>query len=149
MQALATKMFLENPWQRPMEVCLPETSLSLVLFFFLVDLFVCGLMMIHGDRGVPPEPGSTVPLNLISEGEFDRVARCMAAAGVRCHLRVEAREGGARLPPLFNMDELARGPADLPLHEYVLLVADEVAEYRLWFELFHYTGAGRSDCHAR
>ena len=120
------------------------------LFFFLLDLFCKGMVLMFGTNG------NTVDLSTISHEQFKEIEKRMARAGILLKLDVLASEGsessegsegsqssqgpqpqrqGPQHTSKINMRELASLPANSPLEAFVFQLHFNGMQHNLTFGL--------------
>ena len=115
-------------------ICMPQMRCARELFFFCFNLFLCGVLRLHG-RGQ-----ESIAVHTLTEAQFMAVARCMNNAGIDCDLLVEHGVGAGGPPEAsMNLADIAAMPPDLPLQDYKLVARSGLARYVLTFKLFHRT----------
>ena len=131
MESLVNILFSPNA-PAVVNICMPRMECARELFFFCFNLFLCGVLRLHG-RGQ-----ESVSVHTLTEAQFMSVARCMNHAGIDCDLLVE--HGAAAAPKAgMNLAEIAAMPPDLPLQDYKLVALSGLTRYELTFKLFHRT----------
>lgn len=126
---LAPFVFVQNPPGRRFSLCLEGIESGKDLFFFVLDLFCKGLVLLYG------QGGRAVDLTSLDAGMFARAAGCMACGGITVRLASEPEEGsGAEVPPRaglspsdvlgahINVTQLASMPDNAALEDYVFRI---------------------------
>jgi hypothetical protein len=110
------------------------------LFFFLLDLFCKGIVLLHGS----PED-RTVDVTQLNSEQLGRVIHCMSLGGIAVslktsHLQDQFQDENQRhqnqVLTGINMPELVALPDDAQLSDFVFKLRVDGIEYAIKFALF-------------
>ena len=127
--ALAYMIFVEAPDNASINLTLPSLNNSKELFFFLLDVFMRGVILLFSSDG-----DASVALHTIDQAMFDVLKSKMEIAGVRCHLDIRPSAQCFVFPPI-NIEDLKRRPDDDPLEKFVLILHRRSDSVHFWFEI--------------
>jgi hypothetical protein len=136
---LAEFLFLRNTNDAIVELSLGGVEDNKDFFFFCLDLFCKGLVMIYGE-------GNSLIINNVSEEQFNNVQKKMANAGISAKLHVHHDNDPDSPPdldepslfPSVNMTELQQMPSHLEVEDYVFKInMTSKLTYNITFQLFH------------
>ena len=101
---LATYVFLKNPIGRTFSLSLDGLETTKDLFFFMLDLFCKGLVLLYG------KDSKTVDLTTIDNDKFLAVSSALFCAGIITHLEMvpdfeEGDQAKVNMPQLMEMDD--------------------------------------------
>jgi hypothetical protein len=125
---LAQFVFVNNPPKYAFALSLAGLENTKELFFFLLDLFCKGLVLLFAKNGA-----KTIDMTSISQDDFDTVRSKLSCAGIYVHLDINTSDNNKVTH--VNMAELINREANGPLESYVLTVAFGGAKYQLYFSL--------------
>lgn len=103
------------------------------MFYFCVDLFSKGLILLFGEN-------NRVEINSITYDQFSLVKQKLGKAGIKVYLATyedipidDERPGTHQI----NIPQIQNLPNNLPLKEYVFILRSNNQVYQVSFELFH------------
>lgn len=104
------------------------------MFYFCVDLFSKGLVLLFGDE-------NKVEINSITHDQFSIVKQKLARAGIQVFLAtyedIPIDDDEPRAMHQVNIPQLESLPNDLPLKEYVFTLRSCNQVYQIHFDLLH------------
>jgi hypothetical protein len=130
---LAEFLFLRNTSNSLVELTLDGIEDNKDFFFFCLDLFCKGLVLLYGKD-------NKIVINDIDEEQFESVRKKLENAGILAKLTVHT------LPPLspdsvfpnVNIAELKELPANLDIDSYVFKIdMNPQLAYNITFQLIH------------
>lgn len=129
---LADLMFRNNPNDIRLALAIPELENTKDLFFFLLDLFCKGLVLLFGEV---ENRTMRVHLETLSVDQLNLVKKKMANAGVRLHLELKPNtrnlpSGSTNLKMLMDATQNQD-----PLESYSTFFTSADYEYHISFEL--------------
>jgi hypothetical protein len=125
---LAHFVFVRNVDDAVVEVSLEGLSTSKDLFYFCLDLFCKGLVLMFGDAN------DQVNLASLSLEDFQKLQKRMLLAGIKVHLNVEETNSSQ---PKVDIGEIELMPENLNISEYVFKVQMPSMMYKVSFEMVH------------
>jgi hypothetical protein len=142
---LAKFLFKENVNNVTIELSLGGIADNKDLFFFCLDLFCKGLVMLYG------QGSKSVSIENITQEQFNQLQSKMICAGVKANLsifpldidvdiQVSTEEEGnetVKSVSVLNIDELNDAPNDKPLPEYEFKLINHDVMYVVNFNLVH------------
>jgi hypothetical protein len=135
---LAKFLFTENVNNVTIELSLGGIEGNKDLFFFCLDLFCKGLVLLYG------EGGKSVSIDTITQEQFMHIKHKMLCAGVKVDLSlypmdidVDVRTDDNKSISILNIDELNNAPSDKPLQEYEFKLINHDMMYIVNFDLVH------------
>ncbi len=143
-ESLARILFLDMPADMTVQISLPNIDTSKQLFFLLLDLFIKGLVMLFS-RPVPGGgPVQCICVHEITEQQFERIAKCMAVAGIECK-RTRTADPDVKAASV-NIEDLKRLPDDLPLESYRIEARTRGHIHHVWFRIVHNVKPWNESC---
>jgi hypothetical protein len=129
---LADLVFRQNPHDRGLELCLPELHGPADLFFFLLDLFCKGLVLLYGARDAGRPGRMRLPLETLDAEQLAHVQKKLGNAGIQalCRVGPNARglpTGASNMAALVAMAE-AGAAQSLEQYGFWLVEGDRVLE---------------------
>lgn len=128
--SLADFIFLKN--KNNAEVFLQLNGLEDIkdLFFFCLDLFCKGLVLLFGDN-------NRIDLETMTMEKFDIIRKKMELAGLDVHLQTEIPSENMVRNQLttINLDEIDQKHGDLKLSDYCFTIHSPTLSYHLTFDL--------------
>ena len=140
--ALAKIVFLDNKNDAQIHLSLGGVENNKDLFYFCLDLFCKGLVLLFGSS-------NRVELEELTVEQFEVVRKKIANAGINVKLKVyedipgednegEGAEGeNTEAKSTLNISHLENLPNDLDLTEYTFVIRTLTLVYQVNFELFH------------
>jgi hypothetical protein len=137
---LATFMFKENKHNKLIELSLGGIEDNKDLFFFCLDLFCKGLVMLYG------EDGKSVSIDKITEQQFKIIQQKMICAGIRVNLSIypldidiDTLEKQENKKSIINIEELNNASNNMSLEAYEFKLINGQMIYVVNFEIIHNT----------
>lgn len=133
-EALAKIMFIDNVNDAQIELSLGGIENNKDLFYFCLDLFCKGLVLLFGSN-------NRVELDKLSIEQFEVVRKKMENAGVNVKLKLyqDIREEEEKVKVSVNISNIENLDDNLDLKEYAFVVHTPSLVYNINFELFHNT----------
>jgi hypothetical protein len=133
-QDLAEFMFLRNVNNVSIELSLGGIESNKDLFYFLLDLFCKGLVLMFGN-------GNSVDIDTLNEQNFMQIREKLLCAGLEVTLNmypsdIEGDEFEAT-PASINLQEIETAEENKPLNEYEFKVTNKYMIYVVSFNLIH------------
>ncbi len=135
---LAKFMFTENVNDVTIELSLGEIANNKDLFFFCLDLFCKGLVILYGGGS------RSISIDTITEDQFKHIQKKMMCAGIKVNLNifpldieVEVKDENNRNISVLNIQELTEAPDNKPFHEYEFKLINQDMMYTINFNLVH------------
>ena len=129
---LAQFIFLKNESESKIAMTIPDLSNNKELFFFTLDLFCRGLVMLFGHDG-------KVVIEELREKDFEIIKHKLGLAGILTNLRVTPHDDVSLakfyVEPPINSREIESLDNDLELTEYVFTVSTQQLLYHVNFSL--------------
>jgi hypothetical protein len=134
-ETLARILFLDMPADMTVQISLANIDTSKQLFFLLLDLFLKGLVMLFSRPSPVGDPVHSICVHEITELQFERIAKCMAVAGIDCRrtITVDPEVKSASV----NIENLKRFPEDLSLEKYRVEARTRGHVHHVWFRIVH------------
>lgn len=131
---LAKVIFLDNTNDAEIHLSLGGVENNKDLFYFCLDLFCKGLVLLFGSA-------KRVELEELTLEQFEIVRRKIANAGISVKLKVyeDIPISEEETKPTLNISHLEDLSNDLNLPEYTFIVRTPTMVYQINFELFHNT----------
>jgi len=125
-------LFLRNVHDKKVELSLGGVQNQKDFFFFLLDLFCKGLILLHGDD-------RRVIIENLTMDDFGLVKKKMYLAGIDVHLDVHPREVDVSQdkPCELNLQDLESKDDNLDLKSYVFTVKTMQLVINVKFSIFH------------
>jgi hypothetical protein len=138
---LADFMFKRNVNNVVLDLSLGGIENNKDLFFFILDLFCKGLVLLFGGEQ------KSVDVDSITLDDFGTVKEKMGCAGININLAyypndIELQDGEVvemSKRALLNLDEINNAPDNKPLEEYVFKLLTIKNQYIISFNLIHRT----------
>jgi hypothetical protein len=133
-EALAKIMFIDNINDAQIELSLGGIENNKDLFYFCLDLFCKGLVLLFGSN-------NRVELDKLSIEQFEVVRKKMGNAGVDVKLKLyqDIREEEEKERVSVNISNIENLDDNLDIKEYAFVVHTPSLVYNINFELFHNT----------
>jgi hypothetical protein len=133
-EALAKIMFIDNINDAQIELSLGGIESNKDLFYFCLDLFCKGLVLLFGSN-------NRVELDKLSIEQFEVVRKKMGNAGVDVKLKLyqDIREEEEKERVSVNISNIENLDDNLDIKEYAFVVHTPSLVYNINFELFHNT----------
>lgn len=135
---LAKFLFTENVNNVPIQLSIGELSDNKDLFFFCLDLFCKGLVLLYS------EGSRSVSIDKITEEQFQHIQSKMSCAGIKVDLHVfpldievAIHDDNNNKVSVLNVQELNEAPTNKPFHEYEFKLINQDMMYVVNFELVH------------
>jgi hypothetical protein len=135
---LAKFLFTENVNNVTIELSLGGIENNKDLFFFCLDLFCKGLVLLYG------EGSKRVSIDTITEEQFKHIKSKMLCAGVKVDLSiypldidVDVRTDDNKSISILNIEELNDAPSNKALQEYEFKLINHDIMYIVNFNLVH------------
>jgi hypothetical protein len=131
---LAQFMFLENVNDIVLDLSLGGVQNNKDLFFFCLDLFCKGLVLMFGQET------KSVRIEELSFENFAEVKKKMECAGIKVVLTVLPSDIDSDETKLsLNLEELEKDSDDKPFESYEFKLKNDTLLYLVSFELIHRT----------
>ena len=132
--ALSKIMFIDNVNDAQIELSLGGIESNKDLFYFCLDLFCKGLVLLFGSN-------NRVELDKLSIEQFEIVRKKMGNAGVDVKLKLyqDIRDDEEKEKVSVNISNLESLGDNLDLKEYAFVIHTPSLVYNVNFELFHIT----------
>lgn len=135
---LAKFLFTENVNNVTVELSLGGIEDNKDLFFFCLDLFCKGLVLLYG------KGSKSVGIDTITEEQFKIIKSKMLCAGIKVDLSiypldidVDVKTEDNKSISILNIEELNNAPSDKPLQEYEFKLINHDMMYIINFNLVH------------
>lgn len=135
---LAKFLFTENVNNVPIELSLGGIDDNKDLFFFCLDLFCKGLVLLYG------EGSKSVSIESITDDQFKNIKSKLLCAGIKVNLYiypldidVEVRTDDNKSMSILNIEELNSAPNNKLLQEYEFKLINHDMMYIVNFNLVH------------
>lgn len=131
-EALAKIMFVDNVNDAQIELSLGGIESNKDLFYFCLDLFCKGLVLLFGSN-------NRVELDKLTIEQFNIVRKKMGNAGVDVKLELyqDMRDDDEKEKVSVNISNLENLGDNLDLKEYAFVIHTPTLVYNVNFELFH------------
>jgi hypothetical protein len=131
---LAEFMFTKNTNNAQLQLSLGGIENTKDLFFFCLDIFCKGLVMLFG------KGSNSVNVEDITMENFDTIREKMLCAGIDVRLSVYPADIDDEQPaqqPGINLDDINGNDNDLPLNEYEFKLTTPSMIYVISFNIVH------------
>lgn len=136
---LAEFMFVRNENNVVLDLSLGGIENNKDLFFFILDMFCKGLVLMFGDGG------NSVDIDAITYDNYLQIKEKMMCAGINVNLSyypsdIEFDDGTTvemSKRAILNLDEINDAPDNKPLEEYVFKILTIKNQFIVSFNLIH------------
>jgi hypothetical protein len=131
---LAEFMFTKNTNNAKLQLSLGGLENNKDLFFFCLDIFCKGLVLMFGNGG------NSVNVEDITMENFNSIREKMLCAGIDVKLKTypaDIDEDNKIQQPAINLDEINHANDDIPLHEYEFKLTNPTLIYIISFNIVH------------
>lgn len=133
---LANFMFKRNDNNVVLELSLGGIENNKDLFYFILDLFCKGLVLMFGDGT------NSVDVDTITYDNFLAIKEKMACAGIQVNMEhypndIQLNADNISKRAIINTDEIAEAEDNKPLNEYVFKLFSLKNQYIISFTLVH------------
>lgn len=123
---IAHYMFLTNKNNNLISLSLPLLDGNKDLFYFLLDLFCKGLVILFGNN-------NRVPIENLTIDDFSKIKEKMSCAGINITLDVVTNSFSSAF--FINFADIENMPLNLNLKDYSISMITPVRRYKISFDL--------------